>query len=139
MLELKFAIYYRAASLPSQASYTVLAFFKHSPHTSSISQFCIIGMDRYRYQIFDTVNTGLRKQYRRVPIHERAALRMRKVYVYHPLLFQYLSYFFGFFTYSCVGMGNIPYIMMLRAQDNRIVVVLQLSSYRLHIISGAFI
>jgi len=38
MLELKFAIYYRAASLPSQASYAVLAeesqtFFKHSPHT----------------------------------------------------------------------------------------------------------
>jgi len=42
MLELKFAIYYRAASLPSQASYTVLAeesqgLFKHSSHTSSIS------------------------------------------------------------------------------------------------------
>ena len=36
MLELKFAIYYRAASLPSQASYAVLAeesqaFFKHWP------------------------------------------------------------------------------------------------------------
>ena len=36
MLELKFGIYYRAASLPSQASYAVLAeasqaFFKHSP------------------------------------------------------------------------------------------------------------
>jgi len=39
MLELKFAIYYRAASLPSQASYAVLAqaFFKHSPHTNSIT------------------------------------------------------------------------------------------------------
>ena len=42
MLELKFAIYYRAASLPSQASYAVLAeesqaFFKHSLHTKSIS------------------------------------------------------------------------------------------------------
>ena len=42
MYELKFAIYYRAASLPSQASYAVLAeesqaFFKHSPHTNSIS------------------------------------------------------------------------------------------------------
>ena len=42
MLVLKFAIYYRAASLPSQASYAVLAeelqaFFKHSPHTNSIS------------------------------------------------------------------------------------------------------
>jgi len=35
MIELQFAIYYRAASLPSQASYAVLAeksqaFFKHS-------------------------------------------------------------------------------------------------------------
>ena len=45
-------------------------------------------MGRYRYQIFDTVDTGLRcdgidtrKQYRRVSIHARAALRMRKVYV----------------------------------------------------------
>ena len=42
MLELKFAIYHRAASLPSQASYAVLAeeslaFFKHSPHTNCIS------------------------------------------------------------------------------------------------------
>jgi len=42
MLELKFAINYRAASLPSQACYAVLAeesqaFFKHSPHTNSIS------------------------------------------------------------------------------------------------------
>jgi len=41
MLELKFAIYHRAASLPSQASYAVLteesqAFFKHSPHTNRI-------------------------------------------------------------------------------------------------------
>jgi len=41
MLELKFAICYRSASLPSQASYAVLAeesqaFFKHSPHTNSI-------------------------------------------------------------------------------------------------------
>ena len=41
-LELKFAIYYRAASLPSQASYAVLAeesqaFFKHSLHTNSVS------------------------------------------------------------------------------------------------------
>jgi len=41
MLELKFAIYYRAASLPSQASYAVLAeesqtFFKLSQHTNSI-------------------------------------------------------------------------------------------------------
>jgi len=41
MLELKFAIYYRAASLASQASYAVLveesqAFLKHSPHTNSI-------------------------------------------------------------------------------------------------------
>jgi len=47
MLE-KFAIYYRAASLPSQASYAVLAeesqaFFKHSPHTnSSISNSVIL-------------------------------------------------------------------------------------------------
>jgi len=40
-----------------------------------------------------------------------------------------------------VGMGNISilsYIMILRAHDNCIAVVLQLSSYRLHIISGAF-
>jgi len=40
MLELKFAIYYRAAILSSQASYAVLAeesqaFFKNSPHTNS--------------------------------------------------------------------------------------------------------
>jgi len=38
-------------------------------------------------------------------------------------------------------MGNISilsYIMILRAHDNRIVVVLQSSSYRRHIISGAF-
>ena len=47
MLELKFAIYYRAASLPSQASYAVLAeesqaFFKHSPHTNSISNSAIL-------------------------------------------------------------------------------------------------
>ena len=40
-----------------------------------------------------------------------------------------------------LGMGNIlilSYIVILRAHDNHIVVVLQLSSYRLHIISGAF-
>jgi len=49
MLELKFAIYYmyRAASLPSQASYAVLAeesqaFFKHSPHTNRISNSAIL-------------------------------------------------------------------------------------------------
>jgi len=41
IFELKFAIYYRAASLPSQVSYAVLAeeslaFFKHSPH----QQYC---------------------------------------------------------------------------------------------------
>ena len=46
MLELKFAIYHRAASL-SQASYAVLAeesqaFFKHSPHTNSISNSAIL-------------------------------------------------------------------------------------------------
>ena len=40
MLELKFVIYYKAASLPSQASYAVLAeesqpFFKCSQHTNS--------------------------------------------------------------------------------------------------------
>jgi len=38
-------------------------------------------------------------------------------------------------------MGNISilsYIVILRAHDNRIVVILQLSSYRLHIISSAF-
>jgi len=45
-------------------------------------------MGRYRYQIFDTIDTGLRsdgidmcKQYRRVSIHVRAALRMHKVYI----------------------------------------------------------
>jgi len=37
MLDLRFAIYYRAANLSSQASYAVLAeeslaFFEHSPH-----------------------------------------------------------------------------------------------------------
>ena len=42
MLELKFAIYYRAASLPSQASYRVLAeesqaFLQTLLHTNSIS------------------------------------------------------------------------------------------------------
>jgi len=42
MLELKLAIYYIAASLPSQASYAVFAeesqaFFKLSQHTNSIS------------------------------------------------------------------------------------------------------
>ena len=47
MLELKFAIYYRAASLPSQASYAVLAeesqaLFKHSLHTISISNSAIL-------------------------------------------------------------------------------------------------
>ena len=47
MLELKFAIYYRAASFPSQAFYKVLAeesqaFFKHSPHTNSISNSAIL-------------------------------------------------------------------------------------------------
>ena len=47
MLELKFAIYHRAASLPSQASYAVLAeesqaFLKHSPHTNSISNSAIL-------------------------------------------------------------------------------------------------
>ena len=47
MLELKFAIYYRAASLPSQASYSVLAeesqaFFKHSPLTNSIPNSAIL-------------------------------------------------------------------------------------------------
>jgi len=47
MLEQKFAIYYRAARLPSQASYSVLAeesqaFFKHSPHTNSTSNSVIL-------------------------------------------------------------------------------------------------
>ena len=47
MLELKFAIRYRAASLPSQASYEVLAeesqaFFKQSPHTNSIFNSAIL-------------------------------------------------------------------------------------------------
>ena len=40
-----------------------------------------------------------------------------------------------------VGMGNISilsYIVILRAHDNHIVVVLQLSSYHLYLISGAF-
>ena len=38
-----------------------------------------------------------------------------------------------------LGVGNISllsYIVILRAHDNRIVVVLKLSSYRVHIISG---
>ena len=50
ILELKFAIYYRAASLPSQASYAVLAeesqaFFKLPPRTPTvflIQQSCVI-------------------------------------------------------------------------------------------------
>jgi len=47
MLELKFAIYYRAASLLSQAFYSVLAeesqaFFKQSVHTNSISNSAIL-------------------------------------------------------------------------------------------------
>jgi len=45
MLELKFVIPYRTASLPSQASYAVLAEesgFKHSPHTNSISTSAIL-------------------------------------------------------------------------------------------------
>jgi len=47
MLELKFAIYCRAATPPSHASYAVLAeesqaFFKHSPHTNSISNSAIL-------------------------------------------------------------------------------------------------
>jgi len=47
MLELKFAIYYRAASLPSQASYAVLAgdaqaFFKHFRLTNSIPNSAIL-------------------------------------------------------------------------------------------------
>jgi len=40
-----------------------------------------------------------------------------------------------------IGMGNISmllYIVILRAHNNHIVVVLQLLSYHLHIISGAF-
>jgi len=49
MLELKFAIYYRTASLPSQASYAVLAgesqaFFKHSQHTNGISNSAILSL-----------------------------------------------------------------------------------------------
>ena len=50
MLELKFAIYYRAASLPSKASYAVLAeesltrlgFLQTLPHTNSISNSAIL-------------------------------------------------------------------------------------------------
>ena len=47
MYELKVAIYYRAASLPSQASYAVLAeesqaFFKHSPHTYSAPEYILL-------------------------------------------------------------------------------------------------
>ena len=47
MLELKFAIYYRAASLPSRLPMQYLAeesqaFFQHSPHTKSISNSAIL-------------------------------------------------------------------------------------------------
>jgi len=47
MLELKFGIYYRTASLSSQASYEILAeesqaFFKLSQHTNSISNSAIL-------------------------------------------------------------------------------------------------
>jgi len=41
MLELKFVIYCRAASLPSQAEESQ-AFFKHSPHTNRISNSSIL-------------------------------------------------------------------------------------------------
>jgi len=49
MLELKFAIYYRAASLPSRLPMQYWlkisqAFFKHSPHTNSISNSAIFGL-----------------------------------------------------------------------------------------------
>jgi len=37
-----------------------------------------------------------------------------------------------------VNISILSYIVILRTHDNRIMVVLQLSSYRLHIISGAF-
>jgi len=39
---------------------------------------------------------------------------------------------------GCYGWAILSYIVILRAHDNRIVMVLQLSSYRLYIISGAF-
>jgi len=42
---------------------------------------------------------------------------------------------------SHLGMGDtliLSYIVILRAHDNRIMVILQLLSYCLHIISGAF-
>ena len=44
MFELKFAIYYRAASLPSHAvlAEESQAFFKHSQHTNSISNSAIL-------------------------------------------------------------------------------------------------
>jgi len=45
MLELQFAIYYRAASLPLQASYAVLAEesrASNTPHTNSISNSAIL-------------------------------------------------------------------------------------------------
>jgi len=52
MLKLKFAFYYRAASLLSRASYAVLAeeslaFFKHSPHINSISNSALILHNNY--------------------------------------------------------------------------------------------
>ena len=44
-----------------------------------------------------------------------------------------------YYLYHDLGVGNIlllSYIVILRAHNNRIVVVLKLSSYRVHIISG---
>ena len=68
------------ASLPN--------FQECSSSSAASTNHYLVGMGRYRYQIFDTIDTGLRcdgidtsKQYRRVSIHARAALCMRKVQV----------------------------------------------------------
>ena len=73
MLELKFAIYYRAASLPSQASYAVLAeesqaFFKHSPHTNSIFNSAIL-RNNYISLLSDLCACVHRKKWRRKGSH----------------------------------------------------------------------
>jgi len=62
MLELKFAIYYRAASLPSPASYAVLAeesqaFFKLSLNTNSISNSAILCNIWFEHIYFVMMNT----------------------------------------------------------------------------------
>jgi len=74
MLEITFTIYYRAASLPSQVSYAVLAeesqaFLKHSPHTNSISNSAIL-LNNYISLLSDLCAcVHVRKKWRRKGSH----------------------------------------------------------------------